>query len=177
MRKAIVTSVVASLIGSGVLAAPAAARAADTPATFELDPGVLTLTVPTQSVALDTVTVGVSSVSGQLGTVSVDDERGLLSGSWRITVVSSAFVGDTTGVTIAASNVAYTPGNPTATSGTADFTAGTAGEAIDSPQTAYSAAHEQGSAGISWDPTITITLPSAGQVADTYSGTITHSIA
>jgi hypothetical protein len=177
MRKVTIIAVAALLIGSGELASPPTAGAADTPTTFELDPGTLSLTVPTQSVTLDTVTVGVSTVSGQLGTVSVDDERGLLPGSWTISVVSSDFVGDTTDVSLPASSVAYTPGDATATFGTADFTAGAAGEAIGTPQTAYSAADEQGSAGISWDPTITITLPSAGQVADIYSGTITHSIA
>jgi hypothetical protein len=177
MRKVTVIAVAAFLIGSGELASPPTARAADTPTTFELDPGTLTLTVPTQSVTLDTVTVGVSTVSGQLGTVSVDDERGLLPGSWTVSVVSSDFVGNTTDVSLPASGVAYTPGDPTATFGTGDFTPGTAGEAIGTPQTAYSAADEQGSAGVSWDPTITITLPNAGQVADIYSGTITHSIA
>jgi hypothetical protein len=177
VRKVIVIAAAAFMIACAELASPPAARAADTPTTFELDPGTLTLTVPTQSVTLDTVTVGVSTVSGQLGTVSVDDERGLLPGSWTISVVSSDFVGDTTAVALPASSVAYTPGVLTATFGTADFTPGTAGEAINTPQTAYSAADEQGSAGISWDPTISITLPSAGQVADIYSGTITHSIA
>jgi hypothetical protein len=175
MRKVIVIAAAAFLIGPGELASPPA-RAAGTPATFELGPGTLTLTVPAHSVTLDTVTVGVPAVSGQLGTVSVDDERGLLPGSWTISAVSSGFAGGTTGVTIPASSVAYTPGAPTATSGTAEFTPGTAGEAIGTPQTAYSAAGEQGSAAISWDPAITIALPSAGQVADTYSGTITHSI-
>ncbi len=179
MRKIIATPIVAGLIGMAALAAPLAAHAADTPTTFQVNGGLLSITVPTSSVALNGVTVGTTNPSGQLGAVTVDDERGLFSGSWTATAQSTDFTtgtGDST-VTIAASNVKYTPGSTSGAVGTANYTPGTAGVAIDTPQTAYSAASVVGSAGVSWDPTITVNLPAHGQVAGTYSGTITHSIA
>jgi hypothetical protein len=178
MRKVIATPIVAGLIGFAALAAPLAAHA-DTPTTFQVNGGNLTITSPTSSVALTGVTVGTTNPSGQLGTVTVDDERGLLSGGWTATVQSTAFTTgtDPSTVTIAASNVKYTPGSTSGAVGTANYTPGTAAVAIGTPQTAYAADSEVGSAGVSWDPTITVNLPAHGQVAGTYSGTITHSVA
>lgn len=179
MRKVIAAPIVAGLIGFAALAAPLAAHAADTPTTFDVNGGAISITVPTTSVALTGVTVGTTNPSGQLGVVRVDDERGLLSGGWTATVVSSDFTtvsGETT-VTIAASNVKYTPGSTSGAVGTANYTPGTAGVAIDTAKTAYVADSEVGSAGVSWDPTITVDLPAHGQVAGIYSGTITHSLA
>src|ERR1017187_4652035 len=128
MRKAIVTPVVAGLIGFGLLAAPLAAHAADTPTTFEVSGGALGITVPTTSVDLGTVTVGASDVSASLGTVSVSDQRATASGSWIATVTSSAFVtGEASPAeTVPASDVNYAPGDPSdAVNGT--YTPGTAG--------------------------------------------------
>ncbi len=178
MRKIIATPIVAGLIGMAALAAPLAAHAADTPTTFQVNGGLLSITVPTSSVALNGVTVGTTNPSGQLGAVTVDDERGQLSGGWTATVVSSDF---TTGtdpsiVTIAASNVDYVAGDPTSSVGSGTFTPASP-TAISTVKTAYTAASEAGSAGVSWDPTITVHLPTHGQVAGIYSGTITHSVA
>jgi hypothetical protein len=178
MRKAIVTPVVAGLIGFGLLAAPLAAHAADTPTTFEVSGGALGITVPTTSVDLGTVTVGASDVSASLGTVSVSDQRATVSGSWIATVTSSAFVtGEaSTAETVPASDVNYAPGDPSdAVNGT--YTPGTAGAlGGDTALTAMSTSDEVGVGGVSWDPTITVTLP-AQVVAGTYTGTITHSVA
>jgi len=177
MRKTIIASVATGLIGLGVLAAPVAAYADGTPTSFDLGVGSLSISVPSGA-TLSAATVGASSVSGQLGTVSVTDYRGDMSDSWTATVTSSDFAGGTNGVTVPASNVSYSPGDPIADSGTfgATATPGTAGH-IGSGLAAYSMDAAQGSNGVSWDPTITISLPAGGQVADTYSGTITQSVA
>jgi hypothetical protein len=177
MRKIIIASLATGLIGLGVFAAPMAAFADDTPTTFDLNAGPLSITVPSGA-TLTAATVGASSVSGQLGAVSVTDYRGDTSDAWTATVTSSAFVGGTSDVSVPASGVSYSPGSSIAGSGTfgATATEGTAG-AVGSGLVAYSMDAAPGSNGVSWDPTITVTLPAGGQVADTYSGTITQSVA
>jgi hypothetical protein len=179
MRKTIIASLATGLIGLGVLAAPMAAYADDTPTTFDLNAGSLSISVPTGA-TLSAATVGATSVSGQLGTVSVTDFRGDLSDTWTATVTASSFAGGTEGntLTIPDTAVSYSPGEPITGSGTfgtaaTPGTAGPIGEAL----VAYSQAGAVGSNGVSWDPTITISLPAGGQVADTYSGTITQSVA
>ncbi len=176
MRKTIIATVATGLIGLGVLAAPVAAYADDTPTSFALNAGSLTLSVPSGA-TLTAAAVGASSVSGQLGAVSVSDQRGDFAAVWTASVTTSAFTGGTNGVTVPASSVSYSPGSSIAGSGTFG-PAGTAGTAglIGTGLTAYSMDGE-GSNGVSWDPTITISLPTGGQVADTYSGTITQSVA
>jgi hypothetical protein len=179
MRKTIIASLATGLIGLGVLAAPMAAYADDTPTTFDLNAGSLSISVPSGA-TLNAATVGASSVSGQLGTVSVTDYRGDLSDTWTATVTASPFTGGAEGnnLTIPDTAVSYSPGDPITGSGTfgATATPGTAGP-IGDALVAYSQAGAQGSNGVSWDPTITITLPAGGQVVDTYSGTITQSVA
>jgi hypothetical protein len=179
MRKIIVASLATGLIGLGVFAAPMAAFADGTPTTFDLNAGSLSISFPSGA-TLEAATVGASSVSGQLGAVSVTDYRGDLSDSWTATVTSSAFTGGTEGndLTVPDTAVAYSPGSPIAGSGTfgATATEGTAGP-IGDALVAYSMDAAQGSNGVSWNPTITVTLPAGGQVTDTYSGTITQSVA
>jgi hypothetical protein len=70
------------------------------------------------------------------------------------------------------------PGALTAQTGTGVFAPGllTALTNISTPQTAYTAVAEVGATSVSWNPTITVTLPSS-VVAGTYTGTITRSVA
>lgn len=95
-------------------------------------------------------------------------------------MTSSSFVGGADGnnLTVPDTAVSYSPGAALTGSGTfgATATPGTAGP-IGDALVAYSMDAAQGSNGVSWDPAITITLPAGGQVADTYSGTITQSVA
>lgn len=179
MGKALVGLGAAGLVGFGVLAAPTAAGAVDTPVTFEADGGALTITAPSDDVDLGTVKIGTPTISGQLGTVTVDDERDLVSGSWTVTVTATNF---TTGAgsaaeTIPASDITYDPGTPFDPVGDATYTPGDPGS-LDpaTPLTAMSGSDEVGAGGVSWDPTITVHLP-AQVVAGTYAGTITHSFA
>ncbi|WP_371778405.1 hypothetical protein [Streptosporangium subroseum] len=154
----------------------AAAPTGDTIVTFEITAGTLDIVVPATA-DLGDVAAGATSVSGQLGPVTVTDTRGALDAGWVVTVSSTAF---TTGAatpaeTIPASAVTYTPGAATATSGTATFTPGTPDD-LATPITAFSATDIVGNNSATWNPTITIALPPAA-VAGVYTGTITHSVA
>jgi hypothetical protein len=154
------------------LAGPAgAATTGGTDATFAITSGSLAITVPTSPVALATVATGALSASGQLGPVTVDDTRGALSNGWTTTVTSTAFTTgtSTTNETVSVGNVAYSSGAFTAHSGAGTFVAG-------SLVTAPSYTGGAGNSSTTWNPTLTFTL-AASQVAGTYSGTITHSVA
>ena len=183
MRKAIVTPVLAGVIALGAVAvAPIAAQAGTGPTstTFKVSGGALNISTP-DSANLGTATIGAANVSGSLGTVTVTDQRASLSlASWTTSVTSSAFVtgGAGTNETIPATAVGYNPGLQTASTGVGVFAPGvlTALGNISTPQPAFTAVAEVGATSVSWNPTITVTLPSA-VVAGTYTGTITHSVA
>jgi hypothetical protein len=179
MRKALVSLGAIGLIGFGVLAAPTAAGASDTPVTFEIDAGALSMTAPSDDVGLGAASAGTPTISGQLGTVTVDDERDLVSGSWTVTVISTGFTtgGGSAAETIPAGDITYDPGTPFDPVGDATYTPGDPGSLNPrTPLTAMSASDETGVGGVSWDPTITVHLP-AQVVAGTYTGTITYSFA
>jgi hypothetical protein len=181
MRKIIAAPIVAGLIGFAALAAPLAAHAADTPVTFAVDGGSLSVSAPTANVPLGSYTLGTSTsdISSQLGTVTVVDQRATVSGSWTAGVTSTDFITGTHSAneTVAAGDIAYAPGlgsNPVNTDTT--YTPGTDGVLDNTTAlTAMSTSNESGSGGVSWDPTITVHLP-AQVVPGTYSGTITHSV-
>lgn len=182
MRKVIAGPVLVGLIGLAALAVPAAAHAdegnaGDTTTTFTISAGPLTISTPS-SADLGTASIGNATISAQLGNVSVLDERATISGSWTASVTSTAFTtgGRTGAETIPAGDVAYNAGDPGTQVGSGTFSTGGSAGALDSAQTAFTASNEVGTAGITWNPTITVTLP-ATVVAGTYSGTITHSVA
>lgn len=157
-----------AVAGFAGIAGPAQAEV--TTATFAITAGGLAITVPA-SVAFAAVSTGAASATGQLGAVTVADTRGALVNSWTTTVTSSAF---TTGAgsppeAVAAPMVAYSTGAATAQSGLGVFVPGT--KLV--PPTYTGAA---GNSSTTWNPTVTFTLQSS-QVAGTYSGTVTHSLA
>ena len=157
-------------------------HAATTTTTFTLSGGSLSISAPSSTVNLGTTGTGSSTVSAQLGTVTVTDSRGALAGSWTATAASTDFTtgGASANETVAKANVNYWSGAATASSGTAVFLPGqvlSANEvAIGSAQTAFSASAIVGNDSASWNPTIDVHLPAAA-VTGTYTGTITHSVA
>jgi hypothetical protein len=157
-------------------AGAAGASTGPTNVTFTVVTGTLSLTAP-DSVSFGTTTAGASSVSGSLGTVTVSDSRSTLGRGWTATVSSTDFTtGTGTGnQDVPAANVSYSPGLATATSGTGTFLAGLGG-ALGSARNAFTASLESGTTSVSWNPTVTVTLPSS-IAAGTYTGTITHSVA
>ena len=177
-------SLVASALGLAVLAGVAApAQAADTTATFTLTAaGGLSISAP-ESKALGSAATGASAVAGvQLGAVTVTDQRGALLGAWTATADSTDY---TTGEasaneTIADDNADYWSGPATASSGTAVRVPGQVAAAnkvtFAAARTAFSASGVVGNGSTTWNPTVSINLPSTA-VAGSYSGTITHSVA
>ena len=169
----------ATTLALAALALPAAADTTTT--TFTLSGGALSISVPA-SKNLGSAATGASTLSSQLGTVTVTDERGALAGSWTATVASTDFTtgGATTDETVAKSSVTYWSGAATSTSGTAVRVPGQAtsanAQALGSSRTAFSATGVIGNNTTAWNPTLTVNIPSAA-VAGTYSGTVTHSVA
>jgi hypothetical protein len=135
--------------------------------------------VPASTVALATGTVntGAASASGQLGNVTVADGRGLLVNSWTTTVSSTTFVlpgaTPTANETVAVANIAYSSGASTAHTGLGVFVPTLVPTALGADASYTGAA---GNSSTTWDPTLTFTLLSS-QVAGTYTGTVTHSVA
>lgn len=138
----------------------------------------LAITVPS-SVNLGSVASGTSSLSQQLGEVTVTASG--LTLSWTATVSSTDF---TTGLataaeTIGKASISYWSGPVTNSSGIATRTPGqltsVLAESLSAARTAFSAVSLVATS-TAWDPTIVIAIPAAA-VAGTYSGTITHSVA
>lgn len=163
-------------------ALPAAAAPTDsTIVTFQVTAGSLDITAPETS-DLGAVAAGAASASGQLGAVTVTDTRGALDASWVATVSSTTFTtgGSTPAETIQPSEVNYSGGTPTSTTGDGTFAPGVPGAGggpdLTEPRTAFTHVGGTGNNSATWNPTITVNLlPSA--VAGTYTGTITHSVA
>lgn len=109
--------------------------------------------------------------------MTVSDQRTGSLRSWTASVSSTDFItGSGQGAAdITAANVSYNPGLATATSGVGVFAPGLAG-AIGTARTGFTASAETGLTSVTWNPTITVTLPSTAP-AGTYAGTITHSVA
>lgn len=136
--------------------------------------GVLSITVPVTA-TLPSIAPG-NTTSGQLGTVTVSDDRGV--GSWTATVSCTVFSSGSH--TIGLTQISYWSGAATATTGTGTFTPGqlTAANAVTltTSRTAFSLTGGSAVNSASWDPTLTVTLP-LSTVSGTYTATITHSVA
>jgi hypothetical protein len=171
------------LVGAvlSVLAFALPARAADTTTTFSLAAGSLSISAPA-SRDLGSGSTGGGTVSAQLGTVTVTDNRGALVGTWTASVSSTDFTtgGASANETIAKGQVTYWSGTATASSGVAVFAPGQAiaanAQALSVSRTAFSATAIVGNNAASWNPTVTVNVPAAA-VAGDYTGTITHSVA
>ncbi len=177
MRKLLVLSAVAGLALSAAFAAPAAADSTTTTVTVAAEG--LTVSVP-GTADLGSVAPG-ATASGQLGPVTVTDERAELNADWTVSVIATDFTtgGGTGHETIPDINVTYWSGDATATTGLGTFTPGqpTAGDAqiINVPRTAFSHTGGDGNNSATWNPTVVIAVP-ATVVAGLYTGTVTHSV-
>src|ERR1700691_6117458 len=101
--------------GSAVVAASALllyapSASAATPMTFTLTAGALSISTPTLSVSLGSEVSSTSSstISGQIGTVTVTDQRGGTT-TWTASAISTAFTPNA-GPADPASNVSYGAG-------------------------------------------------------------------
>ena len=155
-----------------ILAITALPGGAATPATFTLTAGPLSISAPTASVSLGSQVAATTSttISGQLGDVTVSDQRGGVT-TWTASVISTAFT-PAAGPADPASNVSYTAGVITQTGVVATAVAVT-------DLTGVSTVVSGASGGIStatWDPSISVFVP-ANLAPGVYSATITHSVA
>jgi hypothetical protein len=158
----------------------------DTTVTFTVtSSGTLSITAPT-SVDLGPGAVG-STISGPLGTTTVADDRALDAASWTVTASSTDWTtgAGTTVETIPATDVSYDPGtiSKSGVITTAGFpiTLANLPAPVLPATTGVGATVVTGTAGIgdngaSWDPTISVAVPSAA-VAGAYTGTLTQSVA
>ncbi|MDP9843641.1 hypothetical protein [Streptosporangium lutulentum] len=151
------------------------ALAVDTVVTFSITTAGLTISAP-GTVNLGSVESGTPNISGQIGPVTVTDERATLNGSWTATAISTDFTtgGGTEPETIPNINVSYSPGEATATTGEGTFTPGPGG-VLNIPRVAFTGTALTGDNTATWNPTLTVTIPPAA-VGGTYSGIITQSV-
>jgi len=181
IRRMAVLGAALATVAPVMVFAPVAADAATTTATFSITAGGLSISAPASTVALSgaTAATGASSVAGTLGSVTVADTRGNLVATWVTTFSSTTFTTGTatTNETVPLASISYASGTATASSGTGTF--------VPNVGTAMSAAAGSrvvswtvgvGNNSATWNPTLTFTLLPA-QVAGTYTGTITHSVA
>jgi hypothetical protein len=186
-KRAVIISAAAGVLGlAGLIPTAASASGSTTAATFTVTGGTLSLSVPTGSpsaVNLGSAAAGSLSLSGQLGSETVTDTRGLSSAAWTLSASTTAFTtgSATTQETVAATNVGYYAGAGTAGTGQlGTFTpVGTSLTpvtlALSPTATTVGAWAGTGNNTVTFNPTITFTLlPS--QVAGTYTGTITQSV-
>lgn len=169
-RFSLVVASVAALTAVAVLPA-----AADTTASFTLTAGALSISAPTGSVSLGSqaVSAGPSAISGQLGVVTVTDQRGGAT-TWVASVIVTAFT-PTTGpavTAIPAAAVSYVAGTITQSGVTAT-------KPVTTDLTGVSPVVNGVSTGLStasWNPMISVVLP-ANAAPGVYTATITHSVA
>jgi hypothetical protein len=175
MRKQLNAVAGGILGGLALLAANAlpasAATSGDTATTFSLTGGSLDVAVAADA-ALTSGASGAASVSGTLGDVSVTDARGGTAGWTASAAVTTPFAHTGGGTT--ASGVSYNAG---AVTETGDVTATSAGATALTGAAAavVSATAVTGNNSGSWNPTLTVALPSNALAGD-YTGTITTSV-
>jgi hypothetical protein len=158
---------IAALVGG--MALPASAD--DTATTFTLSGGSLTLSVQ-GTAALTNAATGATAISGNLGAVSVTDNRGGTV-NWNVSGASTVFAGALT-TPSESTAVSYTGGTVTET-GTITVADGTATTLTEVAASVVAPTALSGNNTASWSPVLDVTMP-AGALADTYSGTVTTSI-
>ena len=150
------------------------AHAADTTVTFAISGGAIAISAPTTEQDLGTAGMAPgSTTSAQFGgPVTVTDNRGDLVANWTVNVSATDFTGTTDGKVISKAQANYLSGLVTASTGLVVTPTLGATMAVNSTLVGVGV----GSNTASWTPTVGITVP-VGAVADTYTGTITHSLA
>ena len=184
------TPVAASAATSGpaVLASSSPSAAdPDTTVTFTVTVGALSLSAPT-SVNLGAGAPG-TTITGVLGggivpgpSVTVTDDRALLTASWIATASGSSWTtgGGTPAETIPVSDVGYAVGDIT-TTGTITATgtnrpAGTVlGDFSGTPQAVVTGTAGVGNNTAGWNPAISVAVPPSA-VGGAYTGTLTQSV-
>jgi hypothetical protein len=177
LRKKLIPTAMAGAGAAVLVAATAlpagAAGTGDTTAVIQLSGGTLDISVPAGPVALASGAVTETSVSGQLGTVTVTDTRAADPASWTASVSATPF-----------QNGSHSLGTETYDTGVVTSTGIPISQfTITSPVTLSTTPQavvalnptSSGNNSASWNPTITVAIP-AGTIAGAYSAVITHSV-
>lgn len=169
------TARTAAPAGSAVLARSSDPGAGDpdTTVTFTVTSGELSMSAPV-SANLGSGAPG-TTINGNLGAVTVTDDRALLEASWTTVAASTDWTtgGATPAETIPATDVGYDPGSIT-TTGTISVT----GTPITLSGTAAAVATATDGVGdntASWNPALAVAVP-AGAVGGAYTATLTQSV-
>jgi len=160
-------------VGGAVISLGNLPAGADTPATFTLSPGALSISAPSASVSLGTqvAATSTSTITGSLGIVTVSDQRGGTT-SWIASVISTAF-SPPSGPADPATNTSYAAGTITQSA----YVVATAVPATDlTGVTTVVTGASTGLSTASWNPTISVVVP-ADFAPAIYSASITHSVA
>jgi hypothetical protein len=184
VRKLLAGALTGLALAGGAIAMP---HASATAAYFSITGTGLAVSDPAPSGGrnLGDVASGSLSVLGTLGNVTVTDGRAapLALAVWTATATATDFVRDGAAATpaanekVATTNIAYSSGASSAATGGV-FTPGVIASmaAASTARIAGTFAGIGGNNTATWDPTLTFTLLSS-QVAGTYRGTVTHSVA
>jgi YVTN family beta-propeller protein len=160
-------------VGGAPLGEAASPDQGDVVTTFQVNAtGGLTVAAPAPA-TLSQVAPG-GTATGQLGNVTVNDQRSLADATWVATASLTDAFTTPGGSPITGSATTYTPG-AAVTSVNGPFTPGTAGT-LASARTAFSKTSGSGDNSVTWNPTLDVAVP-ASAVAGTYTGTVTHSVA
>jgi hypothetical protein len=151
------------------------------PPAYAAAPG-LSISVPS-SASLGTFSTGARTITANLGTITVTTASTLAhDATWTATVTATSFAtgGGSSAERVPTSSIAYRSGAATASSGlgaNACVPGQPTATAMSSSLTAFSCTGVSlsSSTSLSWNPQIAITV-AAGNVAGTYTGTITHSV-
>jgi hypothetical protein len=168
MRKLLLLT---SVFGALVAASAISARA-NTMSFTLTTAGALSISAPSGNVSLGSQMSlnAASTITGQLGVVTVSDQRGG-SQTWTASVIAGAFT-PPSGTAIAASAISYAAGPITVS--------GVVATAVAAPDlTAVSTVATGSGTGVStasWNPTIAVIVP-ASFAAGIYTSVITHSVA
>ncbi|MGX7676763.1 hypothetical protein [Plantactinospora sp. DSM 117369] len=139
----------------------------------------LTITVPA-AVSLGAGMPG-TTISRQIGMVTVRDNRPVNPNTWTVTVFSTPFTtgAGTPAQTIPTSRVSYWSGPATRSTGGGNLIPGqpTGGQAqaLTAPRTAFRKTSGNAVNRVSWNPTLEIAIPSDA-LTGLYRGTVTHSV-
>lgn len=189
MRKALtLTAAAAVLVGSAVAAAPA--NAESTTLSVAVDTGSLAIDVSTAATAVTLAASGGAtsilpgaSVSGSLGTTSVDDTRGSSTG-WTASIAAGNFVSGANTIPVGNASVTVTAlANTTLPTtcglgGVLTFPVAAQALTTTAAQVAQCAGVNGAVVGTSaadWTSTVTLTIPS-NAVSGTYTSTVTQSV-
>jgi hypothetical protein len=141
--------------------------------------GTLDISAPSTAV-IGTPGAPGTTITGQLGTVTVTDTRGPGPAGWIVSVTASNFITGAggAGAVVSAGNIMYASGAATATTGNGTFVPSLTAAPLNNvtPLSAFTHANGSGNNSATWNPTLSVHVP-VTNVLGSYAGTVTHSVA